>query len=95
MSVVLKDVGHARSPIAAQAPPMPTNATAAVAFSTTSDLGSPAIAAKMWGPTLPIVGGMLLMSAGLTALAVITPSASAWLLADLIIPVGIGGPVRA
>jgi hypothetical protein len=74
---------------------MPTNATAAVAFSTTSDLGSPAIAAKMWGPTLPIVGGMLLMSAGLTALAVITPSASAWLLADLIIPVGIGGPVRA
>jgi len=49
--------------------------------------------AERFGPRLPIIGGLLLGSAGLIVLAVITPSASAWLLAGLIIPVGIGGPL--
>ena len=49
--------------------------------------------AERFGPRLPIVGGLLLGSAGLTVLAAVTPSASAWLLAGLIIPVGIGGPL--
>jgi DHA2 family methylenomycin A resistance protein-like MFS transporter len=49
--------------------------------------------AERFGPRLPIVGGLLLGSAGLIVLAVITPSASAWLLAGLIVPVGIGGPL--
>jgi DHA2 family methylenomycin A resistance protein-like MFS transporter len=42
---------------------------------------------------VPIVGGMLLMGLGLAVLAAVTASAPAWLLAILIIPVGICGPL--
>jgi sugar phosphate permease len=42
---------------------------------------------------VPVVGGMVLMGLGLVVLATVTASAPVWLLAVLIIPVGICGPL--
>ena len=49
--------------------------------------------AERFGPRLPIIGGMSLMGAGLAAIAALPASAPVWLLAALIIPVGICGPL--
>jgi DHA2 family methylenomycin A resistance protein-like MFS transporter len=49
--------------------------------------------AERFGPRVPIIGGMFLMGAGLAVLAVIGASAPIWLLAVLMIPVGICGPL--
>ena len=48
---------------------------------------------ERFGPRVPVVGGMVLMGLGLAVLAAVTASAPAWLLAILIIPVGICGPL--
>jgi MFS transporter, DHA2 family, methylenomycin A resistance protein len=48
---------------------------------------------ERFGPRVPIVSGMSLMSAGLAVLAALPASAPAWLLAVLMIPVGICGPL--
>lgn len=49
--------------------------------------------AERFGPRVPIAGGMVLMSAGLGVLAVLPASAPVWLLAVVMIPVGITGPL--
>jgi DHA2 family methylenomycin A resistance protein-like MFS transporter len=49
--------------------------------------------AERSGPRVPIVGGMSLMGAALAALAALPAAAPAWLLAVLMIPVGICGPL--
>ncbi|MFJ8021499.1 MFS transporter [Streptomyces sp. NPDC096311] len=49
--------------------------------------------AERFGPRVPVVGGMFLMGAGMTVLAVIPASTPVWLLAILMIPVGITGPL--
>ena len=48
---------------------------------------------ERFGPRVPIVSGMGMMGLGLVVLAAITASAPAWLLAVLMIPVGICGPL--
>jgi sugar phosphate permease len=48
---------------------------------------------ERFAPRVPIVGGMVLMGLGLVVLATVTASAPVWLLAVLIIPVGICGPL--
>jgi MFS transporter, DHA2 family, methylenomycin A resistance protein len=49
--------------------------------------------AERYGPAVPIVAGLLLMGAALTALAALPTSAPTWLLALVMIPVGICGPL--
>jgi sugar phosphate permease len=49
--------------------------------------------AERFGPRVPIVGGMSLMGAALAVLAALPASAPVWLLAVLVIPVGICGPL--
>jgi MFS transporter, DHA2 family, methylenomycin A resistance protein len=49
--------------------------------------------AERFGPRVPIIGGMSLMGAGLAVLAALPASAPTWLLAVLMIPVGICGPL--
>ncbi|MFJ8495429.1 MFS transporter [Streptomyces sp. NPDC094038] len=48
---------------------------------------------ERFGPKAPIIGGLSLMSAGLVALAALPASAPVWLLAVVMIPVGICGPL--
>ena len=48
---------------------------------------------RRFGPRVPIVGGMSLMGAGLVVLATLPAAAPAWLIAVLIIPIGICGPL--
>jgi MFS transporter, DHA2 family, methylenomycin A resistance protein len=47
--------------------------------------------ASRFGPVVPIVGGQLVMIAGLIALVVAAASAPAWAIALLMVPVGVGG----
>ncbi len=49
--------------------------------------------AEKFGPRVPIAGGMLLMTVGLAALAAVPAATPIWLLAVLMIPVGISGPL--
>jgi DHA2 family methylenomycin A resistance protein-like MFS transporter len=49
--------------------------------------------AERFGPRVPIVGGMLLMGAALAVLSALPASAPVWLLAAVMIPVGICGPL--
>ena len=49
--------------------------------------------AHTFGPRVPIVGGMLLMAAGLVILASLPATAPVWLLAVVLIPIGINGPL--
>lgn len=49
--------------------------------------------AERFGPRVPIVGGMVLMSAGLGCLSALPASAPVWLLSLVMIPVGICGPL--
>ena len=49
--------------------------------------------AERFGPRVPIIGGMLLMSAGLAVLATVAAAAPVWLIAVLIIPAGVCGPL--
>jgi len=49
--------------------------------------------AERFGARVPIVGGMLLMSVGLAVLAAIPGSTPVWVLAVVMIPVGITGPL--
>ena len=49
--------------------------------------------AERFGARVPIVGGMVLMGVGLAMLAVLPASAPVWLLATVMIPVGITGPL--
>ena len=48
-------------------------------------------AAEKFGPRVPIAFGLFLMAVGLTALAVAPSTTATWLLALLMVPVGIGG----
>jgi DHA2 family methylenomycin A resistance protein-like MFS transporter len=48
---------------------------------------------ERFGPRVPIVGGMCLMGVGLVVLAVLPASVPVWLLAVVMIPVGITGPL--
>jgi EmrB/QacA subfamily drug resistance transporter len=49
--------------------------------------------AHTFGPRVPIVGGMVLMAAGFVILAALPATASVWLLAIVLIPIGINGPL--
>ncbi|MGP3960998.1 MFS transporter [Nonomuraea sp. 3N208] len=49
--------------------------------------------AERFGPRVPIVGGMLLMGAGMTVLALLPASTPVWALSLVMIPVGICGPL--
>jgi MFS family permease len=50
--------------------------------------------AERFGPHVPIVGGMVLMTAGLVCLAALpSDTAPVWLLSVVMIPVGICGPL--
>ena len=46
-----------------------------------------------FGPRVPIVGGMLLMATGFLILAALPATAPVWLLAVVLIPIGINGPL--
>lgn len=46
-----------------------------------------------FGPRVPIVGGMLLMATGCLILAALPATAPVWLLAIVLIPIGINGPL--
>jgi MFS transporter, DHA2 family, methylenomycin A resistance protein len=48
---------------------------------------------ERFGPRLPVIGGMALMGAGLAVLAALPASAPVWLIAALIVPVGVCGPL--
>ncbi|MET8168504.1 MFS transporter [Streptomyces sp. NPDC005329] len=50
-------------------------------------------AAEKFGPRVPIAFGLYLMTAGLAVLAVVPSSTPTWLLAALMLPVGLGGPL--
>ncbi|CAM5721694.1 MULTISPECIES: MFS transporter [Streptomyces] len=50
-------------------------------------------AAERLGPRVPIASGLLLMAAGLIALAMAPAATPTWALALLMLPVGIGGPL--
>lgn len=47
------------------------------------------------GPRVPIVGGLCLMTAGAAALSATPESTEIWVLAVLMIPIGLGGPLIA
>jgi DHA2 family methylenomycin A resistance protein-like MFS transporter len=49
--------------------------------------------ARTFGPRVPIVCGMLLMATGFVILAALPATAPVWLLAIVLIPVGINGPL--
>jgi MFS family permease len=49
--------------------------------------------AEVFGPRVPIIGGMLLMAAGFVVLAALPATAPVWLLAIVLIPIGINGPL--
>jgi DHA2 family methylenomycin A resistance protein-like MFS transporter len=49
--------------------------------------------AEKFGPRPPIVGGMFVMGVGLATLATLPASTPTWLLAVLMIPIGISGPL--
>ena len=49
--------------------------------------------ARAFGPRVPIVGGMLLMAIGFVTLAALPATAPVWLLALVLIPIGINGPL--
>ncbi|MEU2007029.1 MFS transporter [Rhodococcus sp. NPDC019627] len=49
--------------------------------------------AERFGPRLPIASGLFMMAAGLTILAFAPASTPTWLLAVLMLPVGLGGPL--
>ncbi|MEV6547026.1 MFS transporter [Streptomyces sp. NPDC051665] len=48
---------------------------------------------ERFGPKMPIIGGLSLMSVGLVVLAALPASAPVWLMALVMIPVGICGPL--
>ncbi|MEU7984731.1 MFS transporter [Streptosporangium canum] len=50
-------------------------------------------AAERFGPRIPIAGGMFLMTGGLILLAAVPAGTPVWLLALLMLPVGLGGPL--
>ncbi|MFG2440525.1 MFS transporter [Streptomyces sp. NPDC048508] len=50
-------------------------------------------AAERYGPRVPIVCGMFLMSGGLLLLALVPAGTPTWALALLMLPVGMGGPL--
>jgi DHA2 family methylenomycin A resistance protein-like MFS transporter len=47
--------------------------------------------AERYGRMLPIIGGLLVMALGMVLLAVTSPHAPVWLVAALMVPVGVGG----
>jgi EmrB/QacA subfamily drug resistance transporter len=49
--------------------------------------------AEKYGPKVPIVAGMSLMGLGLAVLAVLPAATPTWLLAAMMIPVGLSGPM--
>ena len=49
--------------------------------------------ARALGPRVPIVGGMLLMATACVTLAALPATAPVWLLAIVLIPIGINGPL--
>jgi len=49
--------------------------------------------ARTLGPRVPIVGGMLLMATAFVTLAALPATAPVWLLAIVLIPIGVNGPL--